>query len=399
MGVHPWPAIDPASAYMTMTGGAGAAPMHVASAAMSTLGGAVDSTVSASGVNTAATAANWSGLGGSASAASVNTLNTDQSVYGQLSLVKAQLLQAAGELHTMTPPRMVTHVQANANRGEYLVDNAINPWVWGALTPRLIALDSEYFGYMWPNNASAGLSYGAGLDALGLALSSLSALPSLAGGSVAAPAMAAADVAANAGIAMASATMSGTEQAATAAIAPASTATSSSSPSANALLGDAPLAAPVTPNSSIAPLAAVQPSAPATPSAPALSQAQAPVLGMFAPPPSAAVSPPAPSPALPVTPPVAAAAGPMPAAAPGVTSYVPPAQPFSPPPPTARPRGGFGTGHAQRRHPARPGVHHATDHHRHDLHPDRHPTPGIRPSRHTSPRPTDRATGTAAANR
>ena len=45
-----------------------------------------------------------------------------------------ECLAAAGELHTMTPPQMVTHVQANANRMEYVADNAINPWVLGALT-------------------------------------------------------------------------------------------------------------------------------------------------------------------------------------------------------------------------------------------------------------------------
>ena len=35
-----------------------------------------------------------------------------------LSELKAQLLNAAGELHTRTVPQMVTHVQANANRVE-----------------------------------------------------------------------------------------------------------------------------------------------------------------------------------------------------------------------------------------------------------------------------------------
>jgi len=65
-------------------------------------------------------------------------------------------------------------------------------------------------------------------------------------------------------------------------------------------------------------------------------------MGMFAPPPSAAVSPP--SPALPVTAPPVAAAPPMPAAAPGVTSYTPPAQPFSPPPPSGGQAGGLKPG-------------------------------------------------------
>ncbi|HZE14694.1 MAG TPA: hypothetical protein VE197_02730, partial [Mycobacterium sp.] len=278
---------------MTMTGGAGAAPMHAASAALSTLGGSVDTTVAASGVNDVVVGENWSGMGRITAAASVTTLNTDQTAYGQLSLLKAQLLAAAGELHTMTPPRMVTHVQANANRGEYLVDNAINPWVWGALTPRLIELDTEYFGFMWPNNASAGLSYGAGLDAIGAGLAALSALPSLAGGSVAAPAMAAGDVAANAGITMASAAMSTTEQAATAAISPATTAASQSAGSG--LLGQAPLSAPATTSSTptVSPMANVQPHTPAMPS---MGQAQASAMSMFLPPSTAAVNPPTPAP-------------------------------------------------------------------------------------------------------
>ena len=338
MGVTPWPGFDPATAYVLMTGGAGAAPMHAASAALSTLGGSVDTTVATSGVNTAATAANWSGVGGSASVASVSTLNTDQTTYGQLSLLKAQLLAAAGELHTMTPPRMVTHVQANANRGEYLVDNAINPLVWGALTPRLIELDTEYFGFMWPNNASAGLSYGAGLDALGAALSALSALPSLAGGSVAAPAMAAADVAANAGITMASAVMSGTEQAATAASAPATTTASQSAGSG--LLGQAPLSAPATTSSTptVSPMANVQPHAPVSPS---MGQAQAPAMSMFLPPPTAAVTAPPTTTATPPVQTLSPAAGVQGAAPPGVTSFVKPAEPFKVPP---APSGGQAAG-------------------------------------------------------
>ena len=240
MGVHPWPGIDPASAYMTMTGGAWAAPMHAAGAAMTALGAQVESTVATSAVNDVMVGESWSGMGRVSAAASVTTLNTDQSTYSLLSELKAQLLNAAGELHTTTVPQMVTHVQANANRGEWGVDNAINPVVLGALTGRLIELDGEYFGFMWPNNASAGLRYGAGLDALGAALSGLSALPSLAGGSVAAPAMAAADVGANAGMSMMSAVMSATEQAATAAISPATSGASQ----AGSLASQAPLSAP-----------------------------------------------------------------------------------------------------------------------------------------------------------
>ncbi len=319
-----------------MTGGAWAGPMHAAGAALNALGGQVDTTVATSAVNDVVVGENWSGMGRITAAASVTTLNGDQTNYGLLSMLKAQLLNTAGELHTTTVPQMVTHVQANANRGEWGIDNAINPWVLGALTGRLIELDGEYFGFMWPNNASAGLRYGAGLDALGAALSGLSALPSLAGGSVAAPAMAAADVGANAGITMASTVMSATEQAATAAISPA---TSGASQAGSGLLGQSPLSAPNTSTSTsgISPLAAVQSHAPAAPSLP---QSQPPAMGMFAPPAAAALTPSAPSPAMPASPPVQPMTPPTPAAAPGVTSFAKPAEPFSPPPPS----GGQATG-------------------------------------------------------
>jgi len=321
MGVHPWPVIDPGSAYLTMTGGAWAGPMHAAGAALTALAGDVQATVVTSAVNDAMVGENWSGMGRISAAASVAMLNSDQTAYGLLSGLKSQLLNAAGELHTTTVPQMVTHVQANANRGEWGVDNAINPWVLGALTPRLIDLDTEYFGFMWPNNASAGLRYGAGLDALGAALSSLSALPSLAGGSVAAPAMAAADVAGNAGITMASTVMSATEQAATAAISPATSGAAKS----RSLVGQAPVTSAST--SGISPSAAGRFRGPVA----LLPQSQPPATGMFLPPSSTAtLTASAPSPAMPATPP----AQPMsPAAAPpGVTSFAKPAEPFSRPP-------------------------------------------------------------------
>jgi hypothetical protein len=337
MGVHPWPGIDPATAYLTMTSGPGAAPMHVYSAAMTTHAGAIHAMVATSAVNTVATGEVWQGSGSVKAAAAVTTLSGDDVAQAESALLKAELAQAAGELHTMTAARMVTHVQANANRMEYVADNAINPWVLGALTARLGELDTEYFGFMWPNNAQAGVSYGAGLDGLGAALAALSALPTMAGGSVAAPAMAAADVAANAGISMASAVMSTAEQAAMAAVSPAAAAPQA----ASGLLGQAPLSAPATSTNAatVSPMANVQTHAPAMPS---LAQAQAPAMGMFTQPPTAAVSPPTP-PTITAAPPVQTltpATGPG-AAPPGVTSFVKPATPFTAPP---TPSGGQAAG-------------------------------------------------------
>ncbi|AGL29383.1 PPE family protein [Mycobacterium tuberculosis CAS/NITR204] len=52
------------------------------------------------------------------------------------------------------------------NRDEWGVDNAINPSVLWTLTPRIVSLDVEYFGVMWPNNAAVGATYGGVLAAL-----------------------------------------------------------------------------------------------------------------------------------------------------------------------------------------------------------------------------------------
>lgn len=324
MGVEPWPLTDPATAYLQMTGGAGAAPMHAASAALHALGGSVEGTVASSTANAVGLSATWSGQGSVASAVSAAAMAGADTHYSVLSMLKGQLLNAAGELHTTTVPTMVTHVQADANRVEWTVDNGINPMVLGMLTPRLIDLDTEYFGFMWPNNAAAGLRYGAGLDALGAALAGLSALPSLAGGSVAAPAMAAADVGANAGMSMMSALMSATEQAATATISPARSSRSQADSQ-----GSQQLSAPNTSNttSGISPTGAVPGQAPVSSSPP-------PAVGMFAPPAAAlALTPSTPGPVVPATPPVPTM---TPSAAPGLTSFAKPAEPFhSPPPPSS----------------------------------------------------------------
>ena len=54
-----------------------------------------------------------------------------------------------------------------ANRDEWGADNSINPIVLWTLTPRIISLDVEYFGVMWPNNSAVGASYGGILDGAG----------------------------------------------------------------------------------------------------------------------------------------------------------------------------------------------------------------------------------------
>jgi PPE-repeat protein len=73
-------------------------------------------------------------------------------------------------------------------RAASAMDEAINPWVLGALTPEIAALNLEYFGFMWPNNAAAGVSYGAALDGFGAALMA-PAPPALSGASPSQPSL------------------------------------------------------------------------------------------------------------------------------------------------------------------------------------------------------------------
>jgi hypothetical protein len=319
--------------FYSMVTGAGPSPSLAAAETYVAHHAAMTATVGTSSAVGAVTAENYMGLGGSASAAALVTHNNEHLVFAEQTLARAQVMHMAAAAHPSTVSQMVPAPPAHANRFEEAADEVINPMVWGALTPRIADLNLEYFGFMWPNNSGAGLRYGATLDALGAALSGLSGLPSLAGGSVAAPAMAAADVAGNAGITMASTVMSATEQAATAVISPAT----SGGSQASSLVGQEPLLAPSTSTSTsgISPLAAVQSHGSVSPSLP---QSQPPAMGMFAPAAAAALTPSAPSPAMPASPPVQTMA---PAAAPGVTSFAKPAEPFNSPPP---PSGGKAAG-------------------------------------------------------
>ena len=97
----------------------------------------------------------------------------------------------AAAAHQSSFAQMVPAPPAHANRFEEAADEVINPMVLGALTPRIADLNVEYFGFMWPNNAAAGVRYGAALDGLGSALM-MPSMPAISGGSVAAVAVAAA---------------------------------------------------------------------------------------------------------------------------------------------------------------------------------------------------------------
>jgi hypothetical protein len=164
--------------------------------------------------------ASWRGTGAAASATSQTALDTQHELLATALLEKVPHVAAAAAAHQTALASMVTAEQAVANRMEEAADQQINLTVLGALSPRIAALNVEYYGHMWPRNAAAGAAYGAALRASTAALL-VPFPPAVAGASAAAPAIAAAGLAENAAMSAAGATMQAGEQAVQAAMTPA----------------------------------------------------------------------------------------------------------------------------------------------------------------------------------
>ena len=336
--MHPWMVFTPEVNYQTITTGAGPGPMLAHAEGYATHAAVLDGSAATSTVSAAATyGTNWVGSGSLASAASQTDMNALTAELAAAATSRVAPITTAAECHPATVARMVTAEHAVANRMEEASDEAINPWVFGGLTPRIADLNLEYFGFMWSNNAAAGLSYGAVLRAAAATLMSSPSLPVMSGASPAAAASAASAVAEAAALGG----MQAGGQAAMEMVSPAAAAPAAGMSAVMSSVSSAPAMA----SAPAQPMAAVQnaPSVPAQSLAPAQSS-----VGMFAPPPNAAVmTPPSvPNPAAaesPVaqmlTPRPAPVTPPMPSAAPGVTSFVPPAQPFAPPPAAGRATG------------------------------------------------------------
>ena len=153
---------------------------------------------SVSSINTATTALNFAGLAGTASAATATGLNTSLHLLAAWAQEKAPIAASAVSAYETAVSTMIPAEVSVANRTAQAADVAMNPMVLGALTPAIVALDTEYFGEFWPHNASAGAAYGSALFAL---VPALVVPPPLAppGASPAAPAGSAAAVAQAAG--------------------------------------------------------------------------------------------------------------------------------------------------------------------------------------------------------
>lgn len=159
-------------------------------------------------LNTSVTALNFEGVGGLSSATAITGLNTALQLLAGWVQAKPPVLASAVAAYEVALSAMIPAEVCIANRVEQAADVAINPAVLGALTPAIIALDTEYFGEHWPHNASVGVAYGATLAALAATL----AIPppiSGPGASATAPVTAAAAVAQASGRAAAEGTLTG----------------------------------------------------------------------------------------------------------------------------------------------------------------------------------------------
>lgn len=195
-----WPSSPPEANYLRLVGpGAAGTSTTVANgAAWQALMAGNEVAFSMSALNTAVTSLNFEGVGGLSSASAVTGLNAALQLLAGWVQEKPPIAASAVAAYETAVSSMIPAEVSIANRTEQAADVAINPAVLGALTPAIVALDTEYFGEHWPHNASAGAAYGAALAAL---VAALAVPPPLAppGASPAAPATAAAAVAQTAG--------------------------------------------------------------------------------------------------------------------------------------------------------------------------------------------------------
>lgn len=138
-----------------------------------------------SAVNTAATATQWAGLGGGASAVSATNLNAGLQTMVGWTTHKVSVVQAALDAYACARPAVIPSVVCQTNRDEWTVLNATN--LLGQNTPAIIERDMEYFGEHWPHNSGVGLAYSGTLSALGATLA-VPPPPAPMGASPAAPA-------------------------------------------------------------------------------------------------------------------------------------------------------------------------------------------------------------------
>ena len=190
-----WPCSPPEVNYLRLAGdgAAGTATTLASAAAWQALTVSNEVAFSLSSLNTVVTAAGFQGVGGASSATAAGELNSSLQMLAGWTQEKPPVAGSAVAAYETALTAMIPAAVSIANRTEQAADVAMNPLVFGALTPAIVALDTQYFGEFWPQNASAGAAYGATLAGLAAALA---VPPPLApSGSPAAPVAAAAAMA------------------------------------------------------------------------------------------------------------------------------------------------------------------------------------------------------------
>ena len=210
-----WPGLPPEVNYLRLVGpgAAGTATTMANALGWQAVAVANEAAVSQSMLNAAATAPSFEGVGGTSSLASVTGLNTSLQLLAAWAQEKPPVVASAVAAYEAAVSAMIPAEMSLFNRTEQAANVAMNPAVFGALTPVIVALDAAYFGEHWPHNAGIGVAYGAALTALAAAL----AIPvplSPPGASGVAPATAAAAVAQAAGRAVADEALAESAQAA-----------------------------------------------------------------------------------------------------------------------------------------------------------------------------------------
>lgn len=311
---YSWPAQSPEANHSVLASGPGSGSTMAHAQQLSAQAAGLQALTSASQANAAGIYGSaWSGAGATGSQAAHTGVNTALAALAVWLEERAAIVTGAAQAYHSAVSAMVPARQAQANRMQEAADVEANPRVLGALSPQIAELNLDYFGHMWPRNASAGSSYGAALNTATTALATPPP-PATPAASPAAPAAAAAAVTDAAGRTVAGAAMRQAHQAVQAA----SAVTQYGSTTSPAMVPP-PNPQPAPSPTKIAELRPV----PASP--PTGMYQQPPSNAAVYGPPAPAASPGAPAgmrpgtPGIPTTPPA------------GVTSFVRPAEPFAMP--------------------------------------------------------------------
>lgn len=167
-----WASSPPEANYLRLAGvgAAGAASTLASAAAWQSVAAGNEVAASVSTLNTSVTAADFQGVGGVSSAARATGLNSALHLLSGWAQQKVPIAGSAVEAYQSAVAAMIPAEVSLANRAEQAANVALNPLVFGALTPAIIALDAVYFGEYWPHNATAGIAYGTTLAGLAAAL-------------------------------------------------------------------------------------------------------------------------------------------------------------------------------------------------------------------------------------